>query len=161
MSGPTKLNSTTSTTIPTTMMASLFWAKVRRISAHGLPVVTTSPPSGISSISAWVGATVLAATRSGSSSALPAPSGSCCVPEAGPSVPDPRIENRIANVRQQIADHGDHPHQHRDPEHHLVVAAQSGLIVLIARPRVVEHLLDDQRAGEHQGNVQPHQRDHR
>src|SRR6516225_10532718 len=135
-----KLNSVTTTTTPTPNMASRFWANVLATTAHGLPVAATSPPSGSTSTSTGL--------RS------PASAGAF-------SVPDPGIEDRIADVRDEVAEHGDYPNQHRDPEHDLIIVAQRRLEILQSGARKIEHLLDDQRARDHQGDRQAHERDHR
>src|SRR5579864_5068685 len=80
---------------------------------------------------------------------------------AGSLVPDPRIENRIANISHQVADNGDHSDQHGDPEHDLVIVAEGRLVVLEPSPRPVEHLLDDQGPGQDQRDREADQSDDR
>jgi len=88
------------TTSPRPTSARRFWANVLATSSHGLPLVATSPPSGSGPMSMSV---------SVPAGPAPAPSpvdGSA--PTGGRSVPDPRIENRIADVGDQIAHDGDY-----------------------------------------------------
>src|SRR5436305_14854182 len=98
---------------------------------------------------------------SGRAAGSAVPTAALSVPSLERSEPDPRIDNRIANIGDKVADHRDYADQDGDAEHDLVVVAQRGLVVLETGPRVVEHLLDDQRPGEHERDGQAHERDHR
>src|ERR1700735_4220812 len=137
MTGPTKLNSVTSTTTATPSIASRFCAKVRPTSRHGLPLAIASPPSGSTcSCTSTVGREVSVT-----------------------SVSDSWVEDGVADVGDEVADDGDHADEDGDPEHDLVVVAQGGVGVLKAGAGEVEYLLDDQGAGEDVGNREAHERD--
>src|SRR5437763_16925870 len=85
---------------------------------------------------------------SGRAAGSSVPTAALSVPSLARSVSDPRIENRIANIGDKVADNRDYAGQHGDAEHDLVVVAERSLVVLEDRPGVVHHLLDAQRPGE-------------
>src|SRR5271155_2884796 len=147
------------TITPTT--ASLFSKNTERMRRPRPPWLTTSPPPRApgSLPSSW-----LRASRSSSGPISPTtsvPACSSCVTRmrsSGFCIPDPRIDDRVENVGQQVSGDGRDGHDEGDAEQGREVLPEGGIHGQKAHAGVVEDALGDHGAADDGSEGKPQER---
>src|SRR5277367_4680502 len=147
------------TITPTT--ASLFSKNTERMRRPSPPWLTTSPPPG-SLPNSWL--RVSRSSRGPVSPTIPVPACSSCVTRtrsSGFCIADPRIDDRVENVGQQVAGDGRDGHDEGDAQQGREVLPKGRIDGEKAHAGVVEDTLGDHGAADDGPEGQPQERDDR